>query len=69
MRSSRSASRRGVPRDVSTAERVRGCSGKRCFDTWNDAAREAQMVRRHKDGHVEAYHCRYCNRFHVGSRT
>lgn len=51
---------------MSTAHKV-GCTGKRPFARFcqDDAAAKR---RRRKDGgaHVEAYHCRHCDAFHVG---
>lgn len=41
------------------------CSGKVRFDTWalaNDAAS------RRRDQRREAYHCQFCNGFHIGTK-
>lgn len=44
-----------------------GCTGKRQFSRFGQAARAAKRRRRHDGGaHVEAYHCRHCNAFHIG---
>jgi hypothetical protein len=50
-----------------TRRHVTGCTGKREFARFDQAARAAQR-RNRKDGgaHLEPYHCRHCNRFHVG---
>lgn len=44
-----------------------GCTGKRSFTQFT-LADQAATRRNRKDGgaHVEAYHCRHCNSFHVG---
>lgn len=44
-----------------------GCTGKRVFTRFGLAAAAAKR-RRRKDGgaHVEPYHCKHCNHFHVG---
>jgi hypothetical protein len=50
---------------------VAGCTGKRSFARFDQASRAAKR-RNRKDGgaHLDAYHCRKCNTFHVGeSRT
>ena len=46
-----------------------GCTGKRQFAAFGQAARAAKR-RNAKDGgaHLEAYHCRHCNSFHTGER-
>jgi hypothetical protein len=61
-------SRPGSPA-MATADHVVGCTGKREFVRF-DLARRAAKRRNRKDGgaHVEPYHCRHCNRFHVGER-
>ena len=44
-----------------------GCTGKRQFARFGQAARAAKRRRRMDGGaHVEAYHCRHCNAFHIG---
>ena len=44
-----------------------GCTGKKEFQTFCLASASAKRLnRRDGDTHVEAYHCRCCNRFHVG---
>lgn len=44
-----------------------GCTGKRAFARFSQATHVAKR-RNRKDGgaHVEAYHCRHCDQFHVG---
>ena len=44
-----------------------GCTGKRQFARFGQAARAAKRRRRMDGGaHVEPYHCRHCNAFHIG---
>lgn len=44
-----------------------GCTGKRSFDRFSLADKAAKRRNREDgDAHVEAYHCRVCNQFHVG---
>jgi hypothetical protein len=44
-----------------------GCTGKSAFDTWHEANRRARRMRQRGNGaHVEPYHCKHCNQFHVG---
>ena len=44
-----------------------GCTGKREFGTFTQAKRGAvRLNRRDQGAHVEAYHCKFCHRFHVG---
>lgn len=46
---------------------VVGCTGKKAFATFCQAKRAAKRMNRvHDDGHLEAYACRHCHRFHVG---
>jgi len=46
---------------------IAGCTGKRSFERFHQAAVAAKRRRRMDGGaHVEAYHCRHCNQFHVG---
>lgn len=44
-----------------------GCTGKKHFAKFGHAERAAKRCNR-RDGraHVQAYHCRNCNGFHVG---
>jgi hypothetical protein len=52
---------------MSTEEHKIGCTGKREFGTFCQAKRAAKrMNRAHEAGHLEAYACRHCHRFHVG---
>lgn len=44
-----------------------GCTGKKSFERFNQAENAARRRNRHDgDAHLEAYHCRHCNRFHIG---
>lgn len=44
-----------------------GCTGKRHFSRFAQAAKAAKRRRRMDGGaHVEAYHCRHCDGFHIG---
>ena len=44
-----------------------GCSGKRQFAKFCQAARAAKHRNRTDgDAHLEAYHCKHCQGFHVG---
>lgn len=46
---------------------VNGCTGKREFARFDQAARSAKRRNRDTDAaHLEPYHCRHCNKFHVG---
>jgi hypothetical protein len=46
---------------------IAGCSGKKHFTRFT-LANKAAARRNRRDGgaHLEAYHCRNCNGFHVG---
>jgi hypothetical protein len=56
--------------EVSPATGVRGCGGKRAYESFTVAERMAKRTNRgREDAHVEAYHCRHCNHFHVGENT
>lgn len=48
-----------------------GCTGKSAFDQFAQAAHAAKRRNRQSsDAHLEAYHCKHCNHYHVGeSRT
>ena len=51
---------------MSDAHKV-GCTGKRQFARFCQADKAAKRRRRLDGGaHVEAYHCRHCNGFHIG---
>lgn len=44
-----------------------GCTGKSPFASFGEAQKRARRMRQRDNGaHVEPYHCRHCNRFHVG---
>jgi site-specific recombinase XerC len=44
-----------------------GCTGKRAFARFCQAARAAKRRNRNDGGaHVEPYHCRHCHGFHIG---
>jgi hypothetical protein len=44
-----------------------GCTGKKHFAKFGQAATVAKRRNRCDGGaHLEAYHCRFCNGFHVG---
>lgn len=44
-----------------------GCTGKWSFATFGQAGHSAEKLnRRDHNTHVEPYHCRHCNKFHVG---
>ena len=44
-----------------------GCTGKRQFARFAQAAKAAKRRRRLDGGaHVEAYYCRHCDGFHIG---
>ena len=44
-----------------------GCTGKKQFLRFTQADQAAKRRRRLDNGaHVEAYHCKHCNSFHVG---
>ena len=43
-----------------------GCTGKQEFATFAQAKRRARIINNRDTGHLEAYHCTHCNRFHVG---
>lgn len=46
---------------------VTGCTGKKTFERFTQAQRAAKRRNRNDAGaHLEPYHCRHCNRFHVG---
>lgn len=46
---------------------VTGCTGKKHFTRFALARAAAKRSNRHDHGrHLEAYHCRHCNGFHVG---
>lgn len=51
-----------------TRDHYAGCSGKVKFATYKQADRSAKVMRQnHERGcHVEAYHCKHCQHFHVG---
>ena len=44
------------------------CDGKRAYETWdaaNDAATEAAL----RIGHMHAYKCSWCKRYHIASHS
>lgn len=44
------------------------CKGKRRYESFALAKHEARNTRRHRDRSVaEAYKCKHCNGFHIGS--
>lgn len=45
---------------------VTGCTGKKRFDSFGYASTAAKRRNRHDRAHLEPYHCRHCNGFHVG---
>lgn len=46
----------------------RGCSGRRSYATFQQAATGAQRAR-NKERLVHPYHCKHCNLFHTGGST
>lgn len=49
------------------APHVTGCTGKKRFTRFGTADQAAVRMRRNDDdAHVEAYHCKHCNGFHLG---
>ena len=64
----RDAGRRNLPPRPTGSGEVRGCQGKQQYPTFADAQRSAETLRRHREGAVSPYHCKSCNRFHVGNR-
>ena len=45
-----------------------GCTGKVALRNFKIAQREARSMNRDREGlAVTAYHCRHCNKFHVGA--
>ena len=46
---------------------ITGCTGKKVFVRFLQAERAAKRRNRNDGGaHLEEYHCRHCNQFHVG---
>lgn len=42
------------------------CRGKRAYDTFSVAAKMAQRTTRGTGDAMQPYHCRHCDRFHIG---
>lgn len=42
------------------------CTGKTAHTRWAYARREMQLALDRGVRHLNVYHCRYCNKFHVG---
>lgn len=47
---------------------VAGCTGKSSFPTWSMANAKAKQMNRRKStqGHMVAYRCKSCSRYHIG---
>jgi hypothetical protein len=45
---------------------ITGCTGKKSFQTFTQAAKAAKRLNLRDRGHTEAYHCLHCNDFHIG---
>lgn len=45
-----------------------GCNGKRMWPNFATAQRMAERTHRQAEEPMDAYHCKHCGRFHVGSR-
>lgn len=59
----------GAAPTVAPTSDVIGCSGKRQYPKFSDAARVAVLVRRNKDGErTAAYKCKHCAKYHIGGR-
>lgn len=58
----RVTSRREINRSAS-------CSGKKKYDSFQQASSELRFIRRKLDmkDPMRVYHCTYCNSFHIGS--
>jgi hypothetical protein len=46
---------------------IRGCTGKSRFTSHGEAARRARIMRQKKGLPMQAYHCKHCRHFHVGT--
>jgi hypothetical protein len=55
---------------MTTPAAIAGCTGKKQYARFTEAAKVASRVRRQdRCGHrLQPYHCRHCNAFHVGIR-
>ncbi|MDE2107341.1 MAG: hypothetical protein KGL39_59645 [Patescibacteria group bacterium] len=43
------------------------CAGKEAFESFERAEQTARMIARRRKQKINAYRCRYCRGFHVGS--
>lgn len=46
--------------------RDRGCTGKKVFTTRKEAAKVAKRIRSLGRGHMQVYHCGFCEQWHIG---
>lgn len=63
----RATNRRQIVPELSGSIGVRGCGGKRCYDTFEAAQRVAKGARKRTETPLEAYHCRHCGKSHIGA--
>lgn len=61
----RAAGRRDIAPQIAEGE-AHGCGGKRIYETFKVANKLAKRQRRERHAQVEPYHCKKCNRYHIG---
>lgn len=48
------------------AGRLASCEGKSGFALFREAARVARRARRDHEENLQPYHCKFCDRYHIG---
>lgn len=56
-----------TPEERKAERRARACTGKRVFDTYEQAHNEAKRLRKRFKMKMRAYHCKeFCGNYHIG---